>query len=133
MTKTKSDLVHKEDLLKAFKEKRTEQQGEFCKHPTNQTYYSGVIAGLLIAEDIVLDTDPVNPAEEPTKKQIDFAKTIAESLGIDLPKTYTKNAYRKFISDNIGRYNTWKITNNVSDEDYSAYGGIGIGFEHFME
>lgn len=130
---TKSDLIHKEDLLQAFKEKRTEQQAEFVSHPNNQTYYSGVIAGLLMAEEIVLDKDPVNPAEEPTKKQIDFARTIAESLSIDLPKTYTKNAYRKFISDNISYYNTWKITNNVSDEDYSAYGGTGIGFEHFME
>lgn len=128
----KSDLVHKEELLNALMEKRAKQLEEFCRHPNEQPYYNGIIAGLIMAEELIIDTAPVNPAEEPTKKQIDFAKTIAKSLGIDLPKTYTKNAYRKFISDNISNYNTWKITNNISDEDYSEHGGLGIGFEHFM-
>ena len=38
--------------------------------------------------------------EQPTEKQIDFATTISEMLGIDLPNERTKETYRDFIADN---------------------------------
>ena len=129
----KNELISREDLLKSLKEKRRQAHADFINKPESQTYYSGVLAGLLLAEDAILDADVVTPADVPTKKQIDFAQTIANTLGIELPKRYTKNAYRKFISDNFVAYNTKKSTFDVSDEEYSANGGIGIGFEHFCE
>ena len=80
-----------------------------------------------------IDSIPtVDPLEAPTKKQVSFAKEIAEELDIPLPDRYTKNAYRVFISSNINRYNTSKSTRSVTDEEFSAYGGIGIGNEHFL-
>ena len=42
----------------------------------------------------------------PSKKQIKFAKLIANTLGINLPKENTSYAYWKFINDNITEYNT---------------------------
>ena len=41
----------------------------------------------------------------PSKKQIKFAKLIANTLRIDLPKEDTSYAYWKFINDNITEYN----------------------------
>lgn len=38
--------------------------------------------------------------EQPTEKQIDFATTISEVLGIDLPNERTKKTYHDFIDDN---------------------------------
>jgi len=46
---------------------------------------------------------------KPTEKQIDFAKTIAKKLGIQLPAEYTKEAYNKFISSNIDKFKKSKI------------------------
>ena len=43
-----------------------------------------------------------------TEKQIIFAKTISETLNVELPKTNTKDAYRDFISKYVDIYNIAK-------------------------
>lgn len=43
---------------------------------------------------------------EPTEKQIKFAKEIADKLDLELPKENTKQAYWKFINDNVSEYQT---------------------------
>ena len=40
----------------------------------------------------------------PTEKQIDFATTIAETLGLNLPEEYTSSAYSGFIGNNIDEF-----------------------------
>lgn len=40
----------------------------------------------------------------PTKKQIDFAFNIANTLGIEASLTYTKSAYFNFISTHIEEF-----------------------------
>lgn len=37
--------------------------------------------------------------EKPTYRQIEFAEKIAETLCLDLPQDYTKEAYSDFISE----------------------------------
>ena len=39
--------------------------------------------------------------KEPSQKQIDFATTIAETIGEDLPEEFTSSAYHTFIDGNI--------------------------------
>lgn len=41
----------------------------------------------------------------PTEKQIKYAKRIADRLGLDLPKDYTKQAYWNFIKEHVEEYN----------------------------
>lgn len=41
---------------------------------------------------------------EPTEKQIKLANNICIFLGKKFPGEYTKEAYRKFISDNMEEY-----------------------------
>ena len=43
---------------------------------------------------------------KPTEKQIKFAKEIANKLDLELPKENTKQAYWKFINDNVSEYRT---------------------------
>lgn len=42
--------------------------------------------------------------EKPTAKQINFAKEIAEELGVELPKEKTWNAYHVFINKHMDKY-----------------------------
>lgn len=44
--------------------------------------------------------------EKATEKQITFATSIAETLGLKLPEEPTKEAYSQFISGNIELFNT---------------------------
>ena len=48
---------------------------------------------------------PPLPLKPPTKKQVEYAKAIAETLKIDLPDIEDFFAYHDFISRNKGRYN----------------------------
>ena len=43
---------------------------------------------------------------EPTEKQVKFAKEIADKLDLKLPKKTTKQEYWKFINDHISEYRT---------------------------
>lgn len=57
----------------------------------------------------------------PTKRQIRFALSIADRLGINMPKEYTKTAYSKFISDNVEEYeDTVSDAFLVDPDDYGA-------------
>lgn len=46
--------------------------------------------------------------ELPTQKQEDFAKVIADTLGVPSPTIRTKQAYSRYISDYSNTYNTYK-------------------------
>lgn len=48
---------------------------------------------------------PPLPPKPPTKKQIEYAKAIAETLKINLPDIEDFFEYHNFISRNKGRYN----------------------------
>ena len=41
----------------------------------------------------------------PSEKQVKYAKRIADRLGLELPKDYTKQAYWHFIKDHVEEYN----------------------------
>lgn len=43
-------------------------------------------------------------AEFPTQKQEDYAKKIANTLGLELPSMRTKQAYSHFISENVNAF-----------------------------
>lgn len=65
---------------------------------------------------------------KPTEKQIWLAQMIADDFELDLEKEpFTKEAYSAFISRNKGRYQRF---NGIEDEEFNAYGGVGIGFEY---
>ena len=55
---------------------------------------------------------------EPTEKQINYAEKIANTLHIELPKEFTKNAYWRFISDHKTQFENTLYNNytNVFDE-----------------
>lgn len=55
---------------------------------------------------------------EPTEKQINYAGKIAKTLGIDLPKEFTKTAYWNFINRNKAEFENTLYTNytHVFDE-----------------
>lgn len=56
-------------------------------------------------------------SEFPTQKQEDYAKAIAQTLHIDLPKMRTKEAYSRFISNNVNKYKREKQTYLDEQED----------------
>lgn len=56
-------------------------------------------------------------AEFPTQKQEYFAKEIADTLDIDLPKMKTKESYWKFINNNLTAYRAVKTQYNFCEED----------------
>jgi hypothetical protein len=51
---------------------------------------------------------PPLPPKPPTKKQIEYAKAMAETLKIDLPDIEDFFEYSDFIARNKGRYNQVK-------------------------
>ncbi len=59
--------------------------------------------------------------EFPTQKQENFAKDIADALGIDLPKMRTKQAYSHFINENINAFKREQQSFSVSDLDDADY------------
>ena len=61
--------------------------------------------------------------EDPTKKQIDFATSIAGVLDIELPQTYTKNVYHNFISTHIEEYKSElrRIRTKFRMQSYCSY------------
>ncbi len=69
--------------------------------------------------------------EEPTERQVDFATTIAETVGKDLPEHYDKYSYGEFISENIDEF--YKVQNEIRYADgmvfhlHHSY-GLGEGF-----
>ncbi len=62
--------------------------------------------------------------ERPTDKQINFATDIAGKLHKPLPEERTKQAYAKFISDNINAFKRAKQSYFI-DEDTACVYGMG--------
>jgi hypothetical protein len=48
---------------------------------------------------------------EPSKRQIDFATAIAETIGEDLPDEFTSSAYHKFINENVDYF--YEVQNDI--------------------
>lgn len=64
----------------------------------------------------------------PTKRQIDYAKEIGQTLNIRLPEEYSKAAYREFISVNRERYHQLKpvITRHYTEEQIERARNVDI-------
>ena len=60
--------------------------------------------------------------EFPTQKQEDYAKKIAQTLGIDLPDMRTKQAYSQFISKNVNAFKREQQRWRASSDDLEMYG-----------
>lgn len=64
--------------------------------------------------------------EKPTRKQISYAKDIANRLKIRLPRELTKQAYSQFISDNVNAFKKTKAEQRhylgIDEDDGWAYG-----------
>lgn len=54
-------------------------------------------------------------ANEPTKQQIEFAETIARTLGIDIPMWFSKDEYSEFINEHVKAYDE-RVIENRRDE-----------------
>lgn len=64
---------------------------------------------------------------EPTEKQIKFAKEIANKLDLELPKETTKQAYWKFINDNVSEYRTRMLcVKYMCEEELDLIFGTGM-------
>lgn len=61
-----------------------------------------------------------------TEKQYTFAWTIAEALGLQLPKSWSNQAFSNFIQDNLTDFQEWQkeeynkqiLRNKVREEEY---------------
>lgn len=61
----------------------------------------------------------MSDCEEPTERQIDFATTIAETVGCDLPEHFDKYSYSEFIGENIEEF--YKIQREIRYADGSVF------------
>lgn len=60
----------------------------------------------------------------PTEKQINFAETIAEVLGLDFPtssKEFNKRTYRKFINAHYDEFKRVMDECTITEEDEMAW------------
>lgn len=64
-------------------------------------------------------------SEKPTEKQVNYAKAISKTLGIDLPKDFTKEDYSYFISKNENKMKRARQSYNPdyweTEEDFDWY------------
>lgn len=60
-------------------------------------------------------------SDEPTQKQVNYAKAIAKTLGIDLPKDFTKEDYSYFISKNVNKMKRARQTYLDDEENFDWY------------
>ena len=77
-----------------------------------------------------LDENPDGGTQRPTRKQRDYAKAIARTFHVDLPKPMTRDSVSRFI----GKYNTAMRANSYEycgeredpccSDDEAAYYGI---------
>lgn len=64
----------------------------------------------------MVEEKPVEYVRPPTDKQVDFATTIAEMIGADLPEEFSVEAYHEFISENVDEF--YKVQNEIRRELY---------------
>lgn len=73
-----------------------------------------------------MDWDFKRVSDEPSEKQVNYAKGIAKGLGIDLPADFTREAYSEFISANANKYKR-KRQKYSEDENFDWYNEIMNG------
>lgn len=56
------------------------------------------------------------PRDIVTEKQFEYARAIADKLGISLPQDFTKQTYSEFIQAYSGEYK--RECQRMTDEDY---------------
>lgn len=59
--------------------------------------------------------------DKPSDKQINYAKAIAKTLGIELPQEFSRTAYSDFISANQNKLKRARQTYLDDEEDFDWY------------